>query len=142
MSDKSTFKMSFNESEQFNIICKETNMTYQMGFGQGGKGRILSDTVVGWNAKASLISEKNVIYVYTDYIKEIDEHGEEYFIPGLKIGDGKAYLIDLPFTDEYMIKHIQNTVVHITQAEREFWNNKVSVYLDADDQENIVFTTD
>ena len=142
MKDNSTFKMTFEECEKFNIICKDNDMTYRMGFGEGGKGRILSDTIAGWNSKASLISEKNVIYVYTDYIKETDEEGKEYFIPGLKIGDGKAYLIDLPFTDEYMIKHINNKIVHITQAEREFWNNKVSVYLDAEDQENIVFTTD
>ena len=49
-------------------------------------------------------------------------------IPAVKIGDGLAYLIDLPFIDASvtrLMEHINNTQIHITQAEREFWNNKV-----------------
>jgi len=46
----------------------------------------------------ALISEKDVLYIYTNY-KTIEKDGEEIVVPGLKVGDGKGYLIDLPFVN-------------------------------------------
>lgn len=94
-------------------------------------------TVEEWNARASLIGTKDAFYIYTDY--EQDEDGNN--IPGIKIGDGVCYLIDAPFVDHNIKKHILDDVVHISQNEREFWNNKVSVYIDPNNVENLVFTT-
>lgn len=74
-----------------------------------------------WNAQTGLQSEAGAIYVYTDHAI-VD--GEE--VPGLKLGDGTSYLIDLPFIDAVLWKHINDTNVHITSEEREFWNNKES----------------
>lgn len=88
---------------------------------QGSK--IYSDTVSGWNAQTSLISEENAIYVYTDY--DTDSGGN--VVPGIKVGDGLAYLIDMPFVDAVMQEHIQNSVIHVTQTDKDNWNNKCSV---------------
>ena len=102
---------------------------------------VLSDTTENWNKKASLISELNTVYVYVDHQTKTDEEGKEIWIPGIKIGDGKAYLIDLPFSDELMIAHINDLGIHVTAEEKEFWNNKVRTYMDTVEGEQLVFTT-
>lgn len=102
---------------------------------------ILSDTTENWNKTPQLVSELNTVYVYVDYQKKIDEEGKESWIPGIKIGDGKAYLMDLPFTDELMIAHIRDLGIHVTPEEKEFWNNKVRTYMDRVENEQLVFTT-
>lgn len=76
-----------------------------------------------WNSNPSLIAKEGHVYVYTDHSTYNNQA-----IPAVKIGDGLAYLIDLPFIDASvtrLMEHINNTQIHITQAEREFWNNKV-----------------
>lgn len=83
---------------------------------------IYMNTTEGWNSNPMLIAKKDTIYVYTDY-DEID--GE--LVPGIKVGDGKAYLIDIPFTmgnKTAWERHINDTSIHVTQEEKEFWNNK------------------
>lgn len=102
---------------------------------------ILSDTTENWNKKSTLISELNTVYVYVDHQTKTDEEGKEVWIPGIKIGDGKAYLIDLPFSDELMIAHINDLGIHVTPEEKEFWNNKVRTYMDTVEGEQLVFTT-
>ena len=102
---------------------------------------VLSDTTENWNKQASLISDLNTIYVYVDHQTKTDEEGKEVWIPGIKIGDGKAYLIDLPFSDELMIAHINDLGIHVTPEEKEFWNNKVRTYMDTVEGEQLVFTT-
>ena len=93
-----------------------------------------SNTTENWNKKLGFISEKNVLYIYTDY-RIIEKDGEEILLPGLKVGDGKSYLIDLPFLnstsdiDQVMIDHINNNVIHISAEERAFWNNKLNYQL-------------
>lgn len=89
---------------------------------------IVSNTVAGWNAQSGLVSAKNIIYVYTDY-KVVD--GQP--VPNIKIGDGNAYLIDLPFV-------VGETSV--TQEQIEFWNGKASVMIDPFNPERLVFYTD
>ena len=99
---------------------------------------IYSGRAVEWDANPNLIGKRNCIYVYTDYITKQDGT----LIPGLKIGDGQAYLIDTPFIDQQYLEHVQNQVIHITQREREFWNNKVSIDQKPEflvDEENLVF---
>ena len=94
-----------------------------------------SNTTEEWNKKPSFISEKNILYVYMDY-KIVEKDGEEIFIPGLKLGDGKSYLIDLPFLnnidsdiDQRLQDHINNNIIHISAEERAFWNNKLNYQL-------------
>ena len=95
---------------------------------------VLFDTTEHWNNQTSLISEKNTLYVYIDYMTD-----ENLTIPGFKLGDGKAYLIDLPFTDKVYYDHIRDQVIHITGEERILWNNKVSCELSDVNRENLIF---
>lgn len=95
-----------------------------------------SKTKEQWNMNPTLISEKDVLYIYTNY-KTIEKDGEEIVVPGLKIGDGKGYLIDLPFInsvdgedlEQLLMDHINNHSIHVTQEEKMFWNNKLNLSL-------------
>lgn len=95
-------------------------------------------TVAYWAERVDYIPAKGSIIVYEDY-KVID--GNNY--PAIKIADGVAYLIDQPYVNQAeadaLYAHILNTTVHVTEAEKEFWNNKVSCY---EVDGNLVFTTD
>ena len=105
-------------------------------------------TTEEWNGDISLISQKGVIYVYSDYIIEETESGEKINNPGIKIGDGLAYIVDLPFINGYiekeLLKHINNSNIHVTLDEKNFWNNKFRCYISTknNDQQNLIFTTD
>lgn len=99
--------------------------------------KIKFGTTVYWNTE-QIISEENTIYVYTDL--RTDSQGRK--IAGIRVGDGKAYLSDLPFLDELYFEHINDTTKHITNEEREFWNNKVRCYYSVTDKDMLVFTTD
>lgn len=58
--------------------------------------KIIYDTTDGWNAQQELIPDSGTVVVYVDkYSYEKD--GETVYVPGIKIADGNAYLIDLPF---------------------------------------------
>jgi len=99
---------------------------------------IYFDTVAGWAAQAGLVGQANTIYIYTDY--QQDENGNS--IAGIKVGDGNAYLIDSPFLDTVYFEHVNDTDIHITAEEREFWNNKVRCYYSLLEDETVVFTTE
>lgn len=99
--------------------------------------KIFYDTTANWNAQPTLVSEAGTVYIYSDYYQ--DSGGND--IPGVKIGDGNAYLIDLAFTGKLYDDHLADSVRHITDAERSAWNNKVRCYVDSTDTEKIIFTT-
>lgn len=97
------------------------------------KSRVMYGTTAYWDGQPELIAKENAIYVYTDgFPREIHN------IVRFKVGDGQSYLIDLPYTDMVYYDHISDPIIHITQEEREFWNNKVSCKIEG---ENIVFAT-
>ena len=64
------------------------------GGGSTSKTYVVSATTAEWDAQSSLISEKDVMYVYTDYTE--DSSGT--LLPGIKVGDGVTLLSQLPFT--------------------------------------------
>lgn len=80
-----------------------------------------------WNAARNVIAQYHAVYVYTDY-KSINGHD----VAGFKIGDGTTYLIDLPFVDAFASMHEVDSEAHITNAEREFWNNKNRAIVDGE----------
>ena len=90
---------------------------------------IWAKTTSEWNNKINYIPAAGTIIIYLDY-KTVEKDTENIMnIAGLKIGDGNSYLIDLPFLgelDQSFYDHINNTTVHITTAERQFWNNKLN----------------
>lgn len=96
------------------------------------------DTTAHWNAARGFVPMAGEIIIYDDYqVKtwQVEEYGEIVTktenIPGIKIGDGQAYVQDLPFVDkdlrEKLMNHINNVDIHTTLAEKLFWNNKVNV---------------
>lgn len=52
-------------------------------------------------------------------------------VPGIKIGNGNAYVQDLAFIDtdlrDKIMGHIENQDIHVTLGEKAFWNNKVNI---------------
>ncbi len=96
-------------------------------------------TKAEWAKKTSLVSKQREIYVYTDYQTQIDDFGDVVYIPGIKIGDGNAYVVDLPFINgDYealkgnLYNHITNSSIHVTQSEKDFWNSKYSATVDGE----------
>lgn len=102
-----------------------------------GDCKVLYASTATWNSQPQLISARGYIYIYSDYRQ--NEHGQN--IAAMKVGDGSAYLIDMPFTDDLLYAHISDEERHITQQEREFWNNKVRCYIDPLNEHRLIFTT-
>lgn len=98
--------------------------------------KVLYGTTAEWNSQATLISQLDRIYVYTDYYTDSDGNP----VPGVKIGDGTAYLIDRPFITKILDEHLANSIIHITAAERLSWNNKVTCFIDPNNAERLVFS--
>lgn len=108
---------------------------------------IYYNTKQGWDSMPNYVSEIGAIYYYEDYYTEIDAHGNTVTKPGIKIGDGMAYLIDLPFLGSIggppstaFQEHINNTSIHVTEEEKMFWNNKCRVDETKINDENLIFT--
>lgn len=105
--------------------------------GSGGGDEVVAKTTSEWNNTPSLVSQAGTIYIYTDYYDD----GQGHNVPAFKVGDGLAYLIDLPFVDVNMQRHMSDEVIHITEQERVFWNNKIRTDSTEIDRENLIFTT-
>jgi len=102
--------------------------------GSDASASIYYDTTHNWNLQRDFVSERLAFYVYTDHEALEDEYGNVTYAPGLKIGDGTSYLIDLPFVassltqiEETLNEHINDMVRHITSEERDSWNNKAHI---------------
>ena len=131
----SSFKTDFSSGQTFRS-CMTSGII-------SGVTNVISKTTAEWNAQPTTVSKKNYLYVYTDHQTKVDESGKTIYIPGIKIGDGLAYVIDLPFIDVLYSEHIADASIHVTEAEKEFWNNKVAAYYVVDDEEgNLILTKD
>lgn len=105
--------------------------------------RIISkhDTTENWNNAQGFIPMKGEIIVYDDFRQiGIDWNGKPIYEPGIKVGTGNAYIQDLPFVGS---GHENNNEIHITEAERLFWNNKLNVIdpveFSSEEEEELVF---
>ena len=92
------------------------------------------DTTANWNAARGFVPLRGEVILYTDYYsyeKEIDGRTRTVLVPAIKVGDGNAYVQDLPFVDEdlrdMLMEHINNMDLHVTLGEKNFWNNKINV---------------
>ena len=118
---RSSDKLVVSGPEGENLVTISTLQNYlETNIGK----QVLFNTTNGWNTQSSLISQENKLYVYTDHAT--DSSGNP--LAGIKVGDGNAYLIDIPFIDQLFTNHINDTSIHVTPAEKAFWNNKVSCY--------------
>ena len=148
MPDKRKVKFQIGSLQVYKSITPDnytfyyTSDTKALYLGTTRLSNVEIQTTAEWNSNRQFVGQAGVFYIYSDYRQEeyIDHDGHKAtrYIPGLKIGDGNAYLIDSPFINDqsYMI----------TQQERNFWNNKISfpgnsnLYAVGDDQK-LVFTT-
>ena len=107
-----------------------------------GKANIQMKTTEEWHQDSSLIGQLNTFYIYTDRNTKVDEEtGRIINVPGIKVGDGSSYLIDLPFVDDLFYSHINNLDIHVTLAEKQFWNNKIRIQdSEIEDAQNLIFT--
>ena len=95
---------------------------------------VSENTTAGWAALPGYQPRRGEIVVYTDHRTVTDELGETHAVPGVKIGDGSAYAVDLPFIDDglrYEVMqalrdHAGNAAIHVSPAEKEFWNAKLN----------------
>lgn len=127
--DGDNYQMKVNEA--VNVIIKE------------GTQGIYYDTKENWDSHLDLIAERGGIYVYSN--KAVIHDGEfTRFVPGIKVGDGTSYLIDMPFVGDDEIvelaQHINDPDVHTTPEEKEFWNNKVTAFIHQQDSETLVLS--
>ena len=86
-------------------------------------------TTAELNSDISYIPPKGEIRLYLDKTTIVDNN-KTITVPGIKVGDGLAYGVDLPFLGDDILKklldHIADEAAHITQEERAFWNNKIN----------------
>lgn len=105
--------------------------------------KLRRDTTANWASHPDFIPMNGEIIIYTDH--ELRTTGG--YSPGVKIGDGNAYLIDLPFVGEErrdsilaaLEAHEKDSIIHITQGERNFWNAKLNCVVSG---EELILTRD
>lgn len=61
-----------------------------------------------WDSQRLYIPKRGEIVVYTDYATTV-RYGQRVKVPNIKIGDGTAYLIDLPFVGDDLRDRIGGT---------------------------------
>lgn len=104
-----------------------------MGLEIDGRVKLKRNTTAYWNAATGFVPLEGEPIIYTDWkdTGRTTQGGTPIYQPGVKIGDGEAYVQDLPFIDEILanqlIEHINDRELHIQPGEREFWNNKLNV---------------
>lgn len=122
----------------------EISLTFSDSGVPANAARIEVRTTAEWNERMLYIPKSGRIIVYSDR-NVID--GVAY--PGVKIGDGLAHVVDLPFVGDDVAsrimalieEHIQNEQIHVTEAERTFWNNKINYEMD-DSGETLIINRD
>lgn len=105
-----------------------------MGATVNARIKLKRESTQYWNEALGFIPLEGELIIYNDYKtmqKEIDGVVTTVQVPGLKIGDGMAYVQDLPFVGEDLRKeimeHINNPEIHVSLRDRLFWNNKLNV---------------
>ena len=137
-----TIDATFENTSDIDVVLNASDQQIDADFGEvyqssGGEEKIFYNTTAYWNSRPDLIARRGYVYVYSDY-KQVDNED----VAGIKVGDGTSYLIDMPFIDAPLDEHIADTVAHVTAEERAFWNDKVRCFIDPNDEQNIIFTTE
>jgi len=71
-----------------------------------GSASIFTKTTAQWSKTPNLVSAAGTVYIYSDarsyeeqYVKNGQTLTRTVQVPGLKIGDGTSYVVDLPFVN-------------------------------------------
>lgn len=132
--DNDSKKIMVGTDSQKNVdlyIKKQRSLSLYIGQNQYSC-KLRNETTQYWTDNAMYIPGRDEIIVYSDR-SVIDG----IRIPGVKIGDGNAHVVDLPFLDQELADllsrlaksiddHIRDSAVHITEEERCYWNNKLN----------------
>lgn len=127
-SPDSHINMQFDSDQEMNVIFELTG-------GGSSDSKVYYGSTTYWNSHPDIIGKRGCIYIYSDWYTD-PEYGK---VAGLKVGDGETPLIEIAATDQMWQDHINDMVRHITQAEREYWNNKVTCEFIAE-LEQLVFS--
>lgn len=99
------------------------------------QNKVFYDTYDNWESQPELVGKRGCIYIYSDWGESPD--GRK--VAGFKVGDGETLLTDLPFTDQMYMDHLNDVVHHVSEEDRENWNNKVSCFY-IKNLEKLIFT--
>lgn len=101
---------------------------------------IMIGTTAEWQAHSAYVAPEGTICIFTDASSYTDGEDNVIVVPGLKISNGINTIVDSPFIGDDIRKvlndHINDSVRHITNEERTFWNNKLNCDLS---DENLIF---
>ena len=106
-------------------------------------------TKAEWQAQPDFVPAAGQIVVWKDRGTAEDSRGNTVVVPGIKIGDGNAYNLDLPYVGDdvaaqllsLLAAHMEDTVIHITAADRQRWDNKITTS-DQVSNDTLVLTRD
>lgn len=92
-----------------------------------------------WNSEPTYIPAEGQMIIYTDIV---GEDGKTH--SNIKIGDGSAYIVDLPFITDYPVSvvekkiddHTADTDAHVSKEDREEWSKKLNTSIN---EENLIF---
>ena len=117
-----------------------------------GTNNIYFNSTEGWDSQRDLIGKKGAMYIYSDH-NQLVKDGQTINVPGIKIGDGLAYLIDAPFIDNALSQNVVDMITSetidqleqanrlVSVADRIRWNNKVSAVMDSGlESENLILS--
>lgn len=143
------FGMEFSADETFNTVMAQAMQVVVNNYEQLiNKPSINGTTLIGnmslsslgmlagrhattaqWNSMVGYIPQAGEICIYDDYRTITDGEGNEKTVAGVKIGDGLAYVVDLPFLtseiESALYEHLADTISHINSMERTTWNSKL-----------------
>lgn len=119
------------------ILLDENTGVLTVVYGTLPTPQVYYKTTAEWSQDPTLVSVRGAVYCYSDH-QQID--GVD--VPGLKVGDGSTYVVDLPFTDQVYISHIADTSIHVSQGDRVRWDDKVTCALDPLNPELLIFSKD
>lgn len=101
-----------------------------------GLDSIRVDSTVAWSTQTSYVPPKGQLIIYMDGTT-VD--GVTY--PKFKVGDGNAYVVDLPFTEgdfeAQLQAHLANQSAHLSAIDRTKLENSVVVSLE---DENLILS--
>lgn len=105
---------------------------------------ILYATKAYWDRQLTFVPPRGALIIYADRTVENDVN-----IPGFKVGDGNAYVVDLPFSQQDLEtairNHVNNSRIHLSEDDRSKLEDSVKTRIETQSGSSdytLVFTKD
>lgn len=82
-------------AETGDVYADINGQRIKIGTGSGGT---FIHTTAEWQQLSELVSARGSIYIYSD-ARSYQDGEETVYVPGIKVGDGTSYVVDLPFVN-------------------------------------------